>query len=285
MTMTPATLAQTPRPGNHRTLLMAVPLLLLAILPLDSKDFAARFGSGQWLANIITCGFFLWMLRGASPRLRRLMIIGVGVATAGEVIFSLLIGMYEYRLHNVPLYVPPGHAILYAAVFQFARDPWVIRHSTRIIMAFYTVTAIFSLTWLLAFQDVYGFICFVVFSALIFFRRDSRLFFVSMYLLVAYLELIGTYYQCWRWPPYLLNQWPGIPSANPPSGISVFYMGFDIGCLGFYKLSKLELRRRYKRFKSFRKAHSTLESGELAAAGFGTPQSRRPQAALAEEST
>jgi hypothetical protein len=194
------------------------------------------------------------------------MLIGLGVATAGEVSFSLLIGMYEYRLQNIPLYVPPGHAILYATVFQFARDPWVRRHRTQLIAACYSAAALFSLIWLLALQDVYGFVCFGVFSALIFFRRESRLFFVAMYLLVAYLELVGTYYQCWHWPSALLNLWPSIPSANPPSGISVFYMGFDIGCLGFYKLSKLELRRRYRRYKNFSKLRGSLAEEQLAPA-------------------
>jgi len=61
-----------------------------------------------------------------------------------------------------------------------------------------------------------------VFSALIFYKRESRLFFVSMYLLVAYLELIGTYFQCWSWPPFLLNKWPAIASANPPAASQFF---------------------------------------------------------------
>ena len=64
--MASATLTQTPRPSSHRALLLAFPFLLLAILFLDSKGLAARFGSGQRLANLFTGGFFLWMLRGAS---------------------------------------------------------------------------------------------------------------------------------------------------------------------------------------------------------------------------
>lgn len=252
----------TPSPLSRRLTLIGVPVLLVAILFLDStyvRDQIQSEWMGQWAANILTFAYFMWMLRGASPRLRRLMIIGVGVATAGEVLFSLVIGMYEYRLENIPLYVPPGHTIVYAAIFQFIREPWVLRNAQRVTLALYGVGAAFSVYWLLfahdnqgnPTNDVYGFICFGVFSALIFFNRDSRLFFVSMYLLVAYLELVGTHYQCWYWHPTLLNTWP-IPSGNPPSGISVFYMGFDIGCLGFYMLSNMERRRRYDQYKAFR---------------------------------
>ncbi len=255
-----------PRPHNRWVRLSTVPVLLVAILFLDSGYFAARYSYGQLLATLLTLGLFFWILHNTNPRLRRLMLIGVAVATVGEVSFTLLIGMYEYRLHNVPLYVPPGHAILYAAVFQFIREPWVRRHARQVAMGCYAIGAVFSLGWLLAYNDVYGCICFGVFSALIFYKRESRLFFAAMYLLVAYLELIGTYFQCWSWPPFLLNKWPAIASANPPSGISVFYMGFDIACLGFYKLSKPLLRSRYRRLRSLRKTREAVGSGELVTA-------------------
>ena len=262
--MTVAVADPTPRPRSRWFRLSAVPVLLVAILFLDSAELAARYHHGQWVANLLTLAFFFWVLHGSNPRLRRLMFIGVAVACVGEVCFALLIGMYEYRLHNVPLYVPPGHAILYAAVFQLIREPWVRRHARQVALVCYALGAVFSLGWLLVFNDVYGCICFGVFSALIFYKRESRLFFVCMYLLVAYLELIGTYLQCWSWPPYLLNKWPAIASANPPSGISVFYMGFDIACLGFYKLSIPQLRSRYRRLRSLRKVRDDVESGVLA---------------------
>lgn len=255
-----------PRPRSRWLRLCAVPVLLVAILSLDSAGFSVRHAHGQLLATLLTLAFFFWILHGASPRLRRLMLIGVAVAGVGEVSFALLIGMYEYRLHNVPLYVPPGHAILYAAVFQLIREPWVRRHAHQVTLVCYALGACFSLVWLLIHNDVYGCICFGVFSALIFHKRESRLFFVVMFLLVAYLELIGTWLQCWSWPPYLLNKWPAIVSANPPSGISVFYMGFDIACLGFYKLSLPGLRGRYRRMRSLRNARSDGGCGEAVTA-------------------
>ena len=35
------------------------------------------------------------------------------IATVGECTASLGWGLYTYRLHNIPLFVPPGHALLY----------------------------------------------------------------------------------------------------------------------------------------------------------------------------
>lgn len=254
------------RPRSRWLRLSVVPALLVVTLYLDSAALATRYSHGQLIANLITLVFFCWMLHGSNSRLRRLMFIGVAVASVGEVCFSLLIGMYEYRLHNVPLYVPPGHAILYTVVFQFIREPWVRRHTRQVTLACYGLGTAFSIGWLLVYNDVYGCICFGVFSALIYYKRESRLFFVAMYLLVAYLELIGTYFHCWSWPPFLLNKWPAIASANPPSGISVFYMGFDIACLGFYKLSIPRLRSRYHRLKAWREAREDVGSGTLVTA-------------------
>ena len=37
----------------------------------------------------------------------------VPIATLFEVYGSLIWGGYTYRLHNIPLYVPPGHALVY----------------------------------------------------------------------------------------------------------------------------------------------------------------------------
>ena len=42
----------------------------------------------------------------------------VVVATCGELVFSLGLGFYSYRWHNLPLYVPPGHGLVFAAAIR-----------------------------------------------------------------------------------------------------------------------------------------------------------------------
>ena len=34
-------------------------------------------------------------------------------ATIGEITGSMLWGVYRYRLHNLPLFIPPAHGIVY----------------------------------------------------------------------------------------------------------------------------------------------------------------------------
>lgn len=230
-------------------------VLMVLILALDSQSVAERFPQGQWVANFATFAYFIYIYRLSGPRLKRLMLIGLFVSLLGEVSFSLIIHMYEYRLKSIPLYVPPGHTILYAQTFSFIREPWVVRHGAKIKFGMFALAASFSTNWLLFHRDLYGFICFGVFTVFILrINRTSQLFFLSMYLLVAYLELWGTSLGCWYWHPVLLNRFQNIPSGNPPSSISVFYMAFDMTCLAVYLLLNMSLRRRYTSFKAHRRA-------------------------------
>lgn len=226
--------------------------LLPFILLMDSPALASRFAANQWIANGATILFFVWMYRRAPRRLRKLMLIGLFVATCGEVLFALQIGMYEYRLGNVPVYVPPGHTILYAAIYYLSREPMIRRHQKVLLAGCMTIATGFSLYWLWAANDWYGFICFLVFCAIVAANRDSRLFFPPMFVLVLYLELLGTSIGNWYWHPTLLDRPGWISSGNPPAGISVFYFGFDIGCLGLYMLMNLTIRARYDRQKAWK---------------------------------
>lgn len=208
--------------------------LLLIITALDGEAVAAFTPYGQALANGLTLLYWLVLSRAASSRLRLLMILGLFAATAGEVLFSLGLGMYEYRLKQIPVYVPPGHTILYAAVFVGVRLSWVRRNAAVLTPLLLAAGAVYSvLRWHLL-DDVFGIACFGVFGALVLLVRTSRLFFAAMYLLVAYLELAGTSFGAWAWPPILLGKLSAVPSANPPSGVAVFYCVFDLCCLALY---------------------------------------------------
>lgn len=242
----PAAAATWPR-LRGRTAAVAGLLWWPLVLPLDGAWMAARVPGGQWLTTAATVAYFALLYRGAPPRLRHALISGVFIATAGEMFFSLVVGMYEYRRHNIPLYVPPGHSILYATVYWFSRDAGVRHHARRWEMGLYALAATYSAAWLYFRNDVYGWLCFAVFSAIIAVTRESRLFFLAMYLLVALLEQVGTTLGCWYWPPVLLNRFPMIPSANPPSGIAAFYFGLDVLCLLAYLKARPRLAARRKR--------------------------------------
>ena len=45
----------------------------------------------------------------------------VAFATVGEVTGSLVWGVYTYRLHNLPLFIPPAHGLVYLSGLALAR--------------------------------------------------------------------------------------------------------------------------------------------------------------------
>jgi hypothetical protein len=220
---------------------------MVVVCFLDSAWLAQRMAHGQWLANGVMLACFCWMYRSAPPRLRGLMKYGVVVAAVGEVIFSLVIGMYEYRLGNVPVYVPPGHVMLFGAVYYLVREPFMLRHQGRIMVGMGSVAVAYAGYWLVARDDVYGALCTLLFLVLLVRAADSRYFFLAMFLFVGFLEQVGTGFGAWHWHASLLGKISWLPSGNPPSGISVFYFGFDVACLMAYLVRRRELRRRYQR--------------------------------------
>jgi len=242
-----------PLPRAQR-LLPATPLVLLAVTWLDGSAFAAGVPGGQALADGLTLAFWALVLLGASPRLRRLLVLGLVAATAGEVIFSLGLGMYRYRLARIPLYVPPGHTLLYATVFVFVRARAVRRQAGWLAPALMLAATAYSLAWFRAAHDVFGLACFGGFALLWWVRREARLFFAAMYLLVALLEQCGTRFGAWRWPGLLFGRVAGCPSGNPPSGVALFYVLFDLACLALYFGVRWESFERWASRLVFRRA-------------------------------
>ncbi len=236
---------------------------MVVVCFLDSTQLAPHFAHGQWLANAIMIAYFVWMYRDAPPRLQSLMKYGVVVATVGEVFFSLVVGMYEYRLANVPIYVPPGHSILYGAVYYVVREPFMLRHQRKMTIAMAAIGVAYAGYWLVAHHDVYGALCTLLFIALLVRNPDSRYFFLAMFLFVAYLEQVGTRFGAWYWHADLLDKYSWLPSGNPPSGISVFYFGFDVTCLIAYLTRRKDLKLRYKRFQARNEAPAPGPEPEL----------------------
>jgi len=216
--------------------LVLYPVIWLGLF-IDGKSIANIYPNSQVVTNILVITAFIWIYIKSSKLIRELMLWGLIVAFGGEMFFSLLLGMYSYRLNNLPLYVPFGHAIIYASVYYLSKEPFVKKHQKLIVTILYWSMIVYSIFWLIFANDVFGFLCMVVILLLFKHRyySDSVLFFLIMFFTIVYLELLGTYYGCWSWPKIWFDKIEFIPSANPPSGISVFYFAFDLGCLWFYK--------------------------------------------------
>lgn len=192
-----------------------------------ATDHFASF-HGQLALGALTWLILLGVLVRA-PIERRAQVLGVVCfATVGEVTGSILWGVYHYRLHNLPLFVPPAHGLVYLTGVSFAA---ALRRRARLLVA---VAATAAATWgllgltVLPRRDVAGAVG--VPLLLVFLRRSrNRSVYASVFLVVAALELYGTAIGTWRWSRTLPGI--GIPDGNPPSGVASGYVWFDVMAL------------------------------------------------------
>lgn len=167
-----------------------------------------------------------------SPLERSRVAVVIIVATIGEVVGSIIWGAYEYRLGNLPLFVPPGHGLVYLTGLAISQLELVRRNGR----AFVTLALVALIGWALwglvlaERQDVAGAIG-AAFLAAFIVGGKSRMIYAGVFVFVAYLELYGTWIGTWTWAETLPGT--GIPDGNPPSGIAAGYVLFDIAALAF----------------------------------------------------
>lgn len=163
------------------------------------------------------------------PVERRAQALGVVVfATIGEVTGSLIWGVYSYRLHNLPLFVPPAHGLVYLTGLALAGA--LARHVRALVAAAAVTAATWGLLGVAVLQrrDIAGAIG-VPLLLLFLWRGRNRTIYAGVFLVVASLELYGTAIGTWRWARELPGL--GIPDGNPPSGVASGYVWFDVMAL------------------------------------------------------
>ncbi len=227
-------------------------LLFLFVIALyfDGKDFAFIFPNAQTITNIFMLIAFFLLYKRSVKRTRELMIYAVIIGFAGEYLFSIVLDMYTYRLSNLPLYIPFGHAAVYARTYTFSKASIIKKHQNKIVKLLTIVISIFTLFYLIVFNDIFGFIMTIFVFLILINRPKDRLFFLTMYVVVAVLEIGGTAYEVWSWPDTAFGVFPILKSHNPPSGISLFYFLLDIGCFVIYTQFN---KKTWKRFKNIRR--------------------------------
>ncbi|MBL4606124.1 MAG: hypothetical protein JKY02_10825 [Flavobacteriaceae bacterium] len=227
-------------------------LYIFVGLFIDSKYVVETYQESQWIANVLMVVIFSGVLWRASPKIRELMVYAVLIGYVGEYLFSVGLGMYTYRLENVPHYIPMGHALVYISVLYFTKTAFSRRHVKTVEKVFTAIIIVYSTLFLIFKSDVFGFILTV--GTLLILRKKprERLFYLTMYLSIVFLEITGTGYECWKWPSIAYDYFSLLPSANPPSGISFFYFGLDLGCLWLYKKRHKLAWKRMKKQREIR---------------------------------
>ena len=188
-----------------------------------------RYGGrlGELAIGIVTWLVLIAAVRPLPSRERARVAGVVLVASAGEVLGSLILGLYAYRRGGIPAFVPPGHGLVYLAGYRLMQSGVVRRHMravARLAVAGGATWALLGLT-VAARPDVAGALAMVAMIAFLIRGREPALF-ACMLLVVAALEIYGTRMGTWEWA----SHWSpfGVPSGNPPSGIAAGYCLFDV---------------------------------------------------------
>jgi hypothetical protein len=211
----------TGRPALGAAAIAAYLALLLFVDRYVDLTGQLALGAATWIALLVA-------LRCVSPERRAQALIVVAVATCGELIGSIVWGVYTYRLENLPSFVPPAHGLVYLGGLALAGS---LARRERLLVG---VALVAVLTWgvagvtVLPRSDVGGAIG-AILLAVYLVRGRAPSIYAGVFLVVAALELYGTAIGTWTWAATI----PGtsISNGNPPSGVASGYVWFDIVAL------------------------------------------------------
>jgi hypothetical protein len=232
---------------------------------------------GQLLLGVATAGVLAALL-AVQPRTVRLQTLAVvGIATVGEIIGSLIWGLYHYRLENLPAFVPPGHGLVYLGGVSLAA--LVAGRSGTLLLVAGVVAAAWGIAGIsvLPSPDASGTMgCAFLIGVLVWTRRPV---YAGVFMVVMALELYGTAIGTWTWESTV----PGLrlSQGNPPSGVASGYVVFDVLAIAFVAragaaLALLQSRR--ARTASASTTAPELMSSRAESTLPQTSQSRNPRA-------
>jgi hypothetical protein len=190
----------------------------------------------QRFLGLCTWALLLALLRGESRSVRYQVGAVIVAATMLEYSASPLLGLYTYRLHNVPSFVPPGHGLVYLAALTIGGALSGTRAGIWFPRAVLLVGGCWAL-WgaLLSPRPDTGGALLYVFLAAFILRGRAPLVYGGAFVVTAYLELIGTHVGTWAWAQH---DFLGVTTlGNPPSGIAGGYCFLDM--VGIYVATRL----------------------------------------------
>jgi hypothetical protein len=180
-------------------------------------------GAATWVILIAVCASL-----GPEDRVRALLV--VVVATCAEVLGSIVLGAYTYRLENLPAFVPPGHGLVFLAGLSISQSMPVRRHPRAFLAAAIAIVAAWGLAGLvlLGRTDALGAITGALLIYVLLRGRAATLY-AGVFLMVGFLEIYGTSIGAWHWAATTPDT--PLPTGNPPSGIAGVYVLFDVAAI------------------------------------------------------
>jgi hypothetical protein len=207
-------------PSRFSIFAIAYFLAVLGVDQLCNLPEQLLLGALTWVVLLVACV--------PLSRERRAQVAGVVlVATCAEFLGSIVWGVYRYRLGNLPMFVPPGHGLVFLLGLRLSQLDTVRRHTKAFIGAVLVAALAWGTLGVTAFHraDLLGALGIVVFLFYIRYGPTPAIY-AGVFVAVGMLEIAGTAIGTWGWKPVV----PGttVTSGNPPSGAIAGYALFDI---------------------------------------------------------
>lgn len=181
----------------------------------------------QFIPGLIITWILIGALTTRTSHERILLVTLVIIATCFEILGSLILHWYTYRLHNIPAWIPPGHGIVFFTALLAMEQTWAIKYDQALRVATTLLAVIYSAIGLVLFKDFAGAMLtaqFFIFLWLIGIQKGR--FYTWLWLLIFALELSGVLLGAWHWSAHMPIT--GLHENNPPSGIVGAYGIFDL---------------------------------------------------------
>jgi hypothetical protein len=204
--------------------------LTALILWLDSSE-VARYFDGQIFANLLAPLFLILLLIELPADKRLPVALFVPLSAFGEWLFSILFGLYEYRLGSVPIYVPFGHSILLGVGLLLAQSTLIVHYETfvrRWLLCFHGALIVGAWLWFGDTLSLWWGGTFLAFWFWVARQNKARTFSLIVGVLVLYIELLGTAWNCWVWAP---APWGILQTVNPPVGAFACYVVGELNAM------------------------------------------------------
>lgn len=226
VTLRTATTTSAVREGARPLLAPLVMAWITVVLVLDSDGSLWT----QRLLGLLTWALLAAVLVRESTLVRVQTAIVVCFASLIEYTFSPLLEVYVYRFDNVPAYVPPGHGLVYLSALAVGRSRWVRAHLRACMAVVIGLGGAWALWGLFGPERVdalgaFWYACLVGFLL----WGPSRPLYVGAFVVVSYLEIVGTALGTWEWQPY--DPTGIVAIGNPPSGAAGGYGWFDLAAI------------------------------------------------------
>ena len=210
-------------PLGFAAMVLCVIASFLALDHYATPDEQLLLGAATWAILLASC-----ISIEPEDRVRTLLV--VLVASCAELIGSIVLGAYTYRLQNLPAFVPPGHGLVFLAGLRISQSAAVRRHRRAFITAVIAIVAAWGAAGLvlLGRTDALG----AITGALLIYvlvRGRAPTLYAGVFLIVGFLEVYGTSIGAWHWAATAPDT--PLPTGNPPSGIAGVYVLFDVAAI------------------------------------------------------